>query len=85
MAIYSGDKNVRICFRCDDKLAEWVVGQAGIVGITPSAYVRQTLYGLMASHQRLSDVVMKTVAQEARDIISSEKAVTADEHDSRNQ
>lgn len=84
MSINTGDKSVRVCFRCDDKLAEWVTSQSAIIGVTPSAFVRQSLYGMMASQQRIVDMMERTVTSEAKSIISSAKAVTR-EHDSRNQ
>lgn len=82
MSISTGDKSVRVCFRCDDKLAEWVTSQSAIMGVTPSAFVRQSLYGMMASQQRIVDMMDRALTTEASSIISSAKAVKR-EHDTR--
>lgn len=82
MSINTGDKSVRVCFRCDDKLAEWVTAQAAIIGVTPSAFVRQSLYGMMASQHRVVEMMDRALSKEAGSIISSAKAVKR-EHDSR--
>ena len=81
MSINMGDKSVRVCFRCDDKLAEWVTAQAGIIGVTPSAFVRQSLYSMMASQHRVVEMMDRALSTEVS-IISSAKAVKR-EHDSR--
>ena len=42
--IYTKDKNAKITFRCDDALSAWVTKRAKVIGLTPSAFVRQLLY-----------------------------------------
>ena len=42
--IYTKDKNAKISFRCDDALSMWVIQRSKVVGLTPSAFVRQMLY-----------------------------------------
>ena len=80
----TGDKKVRVCFRCEDKLSEWLVSQSEIIGVTPSAFVRQTLFGLMASQQKLASIMEKAVANETREVIRTAKAMN-DEHDTDNK
>lgn len=75
--IYTKDKNLRITFRCDQKLGDWVVAQSELLGITPSAFVRQGLFSMMASQARLATIMEKS-------FISSAKAVTHD-NNKRNQ
>lgn len=67
--INTGDKNIRITFRCDEKLGDWVQSQAEILNLSPSAFVRQNLFAMMAQQVRLASLMEKT-------IISSAKAVT---------
>lgn len=76
--MYTKDKNLRITFRCDDKLGEWVTSQATLLGVTPSAFVRQSLFSMMANQVRLSSLMEQT-------FISSAKAVNIDEHHIDNQ
>lgn len=78
------DKNVRICFRCDDKLADWVLSQSQLLGLTPSAFVRQSLFGMMSSQLRVLSIMEKSVATEVSQIIGAEKAVI-DEHNPSHQ
>lgn len=75
--IYTKDKSLRITFRCDDKLADWLKTQSELLGITPSAFVRQNLFGMMANQVRLANLMEQS-------IISSAKAVN-DEHNIGNQ
>ena len=90
--MYTKDKSVRITFRCDDKLGDWVAAQAAMIGVTPSAFVRQSLFGMMASQARLAGMMEQSLVNAARtveginfnEVASTAKAVT-DEHDQRNQ
>lgn len=75
--IYTKDKNLRITFRCDEKLGDWIVSQASTIGLTPSAFVRQNLFSMMANQARVSALIEKT-------LISSAKAMT-DEYNINNQ
>ena len=76
--MYTKDKNVRITFRCDEVLSEWLTEQAQILGLKPSGYVRQSLFSMMANQKRLSNLMEKT-------LISSVKAVNEDEHNTDNK
>lgn len=67
--IYTKDKSLRITFRCDEKLGEWVAAQSEILGLSPSAFVRQNLFSMMAQQARLSAIMEQS-------IISSAKAVS---------
>lgn len=58
--IYTKDKNVKITFRCDTALGNWVDERANIVGLTPSAFVRQMLYQQMYAERTLGDIVNST-------------------------
>lgn len=71
--IYNKDKSLRITFRCEEKLGDWILAQSEILGVTPSAFVRQNLFSMMAQQARLSAIMEET-------IISSAKAVTGYEH-----
>lgn len=42
--LYTKDKTIRITFRCDGKLSEWVTARAAQFGMTPSAFLRQICY-----------------------------------------
>lgn len=79
--MYTKDKTVRITFRCDDKLADWVVTQSEMIGLTPSAYVRQQLFGLMATQARLSQAIDKSISAT---ILASTAKAADDEHHSGN-
>lgn len=69
--IYTKDKSLRITFRCDEKLGEWVAAQSEILGLSPSAFVRQNLFSMMAQQARLSAIMEQS-------IISSAKAVSGE-------
>ena len=77
--MYTKDKSLRITFRCESKLAEWITSQAEMLGITPSAFVRQNLFALMANQIRLGAMLEESTRKVTNQIISSEKAVI-DEH-----
>jgi hypothetical protein len=70
--IYTKDKKVKITFRCDDAMGDWVTERAGVVGLTPSAFVLQTLYQQMYAEKTLGAIVTNTVKKAA----SAETAVT---------
>lgn len=69
--IYTKDKSVRITFRCDDKLGEWVNNKSTSLGLTPSAFVRQLLYSNMYSETAICQSLAEAFTKET----SSEKAV----------
>jgi len=79
--MYTKDKTLRITFRCEPKLGEWILSQSEMLGITPSAYVRQNLFGLMANQIKLSSLLEQSARTMSQQVISSEKAVINDEHD----
>lgn len=55
--IYTKDKKVKITFRCDDVMSDWVNSRSAIIGLTPSAFVRQMLYQQMYAERTLGDIV----------------------------
>lgn len=75
--VYTKDKNLRITFRCDEKLGDWISSQSSIIGLSPSAFVRQNLFSMMAQQARVASLIEQT-------IISSAKAVS-NEHNLGNQ
>lgn len=77
--MYTKDKSLRITFRCDDRLSDWVRTQSDTLGLTPSSFVRQTLYVAMAQQAQVSSIIENSIvkaAGQAAEIISPEKAVT---------
>lgn len=72
--LYTKDKKVKITFRCDDALGDWVNQRAGVVCLTPSAFVRQTLYSQMYAEKTIGDIVSNSHNKAA----SAETAVTND-------
>lgn len=42
--LYTKDKNVRVSFRLDGKLSEWIVSRSAELGVTPSAFIRNIVY-----------------------------------------
>lgn len=66
--IYTKDKTMKITFRCDGALSDWIARKAAQVGLTPSALVRQicyqNLYGEVTLQEALSS---KTSAETAVD------------------
>lgn len=71
-SIYTKDKKIKITFRCDDAMGDWVTERSAIVGLTPSAFVRQTLYQQMYAEKTLGAIVTNSVKNGA----STETAVT---------
>lgn len=69
--LYTKDKSLRITFRCDEKLGDWVTSQSELLGVTPSSFVRQNLFSMMAQQARLASIMEKS-------IISSAKAVSSE-------
>lgn len=42
--IYTKDKTVKVTFRCDEVLGNWLLERSKVVGLTPSAFCRQLMY-----------------------------------------
>lgn len=42
--LYTKDKNVRVSFRLDGKLSEWILERSKGLGVTPSAFLRNLAY-----------------------------------------
>lgn len=63
--LYTKDKKVKITFRCDDALGDWVSARSAIIGLTPSAFVRQTLYQQMYAEKTLTDALKPRQATSA--------------------
>lgn len=71
--IYTKDKGLRITFRCDSKLGEWIKIGADNLGMSPSSFVRQSLYSTMSSQAQLSRIVEEGLKSQLN--TSSAKAV----------
>lgn len=67
--LYTKDKAVKITFRCDTALSDWVSSRSSEVGLTPSAFVRQILYQQFYGEQALGRIFNSKAA-------SAETAVT---------
>ena len=76
--MYTKDKKLRITFRCDERLGGWIWSQSELLGVSPSEYVRQSLFSMMANQARLADLMEKT-------LISTAKAVELNEHNLDNK
>jgi hypothetical protein len=55
--IYTKDKKVKITFRCDEPLSEWVSAQSKMLNITPSCFVRQMIFSQMYAEKTLGGIV----------------------------
>lgn len=66
--LYTKDKTIRITFRCDGKLSEWVTSRAAQVGMTPSAFLRQICY-----QNFYAETVIDDMAKSNKDV-STERA-----------
>ena len=67
--LYTKDKKVKITFRCDDKMSAWLTERSAIIGLTPSAFVRQNLYQQMYAEATIGKILNTKAA-------SAETAVT---------
>lgn len=76
--MYTKDKKLRITFRCDERLGEWIASQSEMLGVNPSEYVRQSLFSMMANQARLANLMEQT-------LISTAKAVENHEHNLNNK
>lgn len=45
--IYSKDKTIKITFRCDNGLSDWLTERSTAMKVTPSGLVRQLIYQQM--------------------------------------
>lgn len=59
--IYTKDKNVKITFRCDTALSDWVSQRSQIIGLTPSAFVRQMLYQQFYAEKTILDKIPEKI------------------------
>lgn len=76
--LYTKDKKVKITFRCDSGLSEWINAQSSLVGLTPSAFVRQMMYQQMYAEITISAGIRQLT--KTNNTISAETAVAnADE------
>jgi hypothetical protein len=69
--IYTKDKKVKITFRCDDVMSDWVNSRSAIIGLTPSAFVRQMLYQQMYAERTLGDIVNTKKAASAETAVTN--------------
>lgn len=62
--IYTKDKKVKITFRCEERLGEWVSERAEKMGLTPSAFVRQMLFQNFYGEQTLGEIINNKTSTE---------------------
>lgn len=55
--IYTKDKNVKITFRCESALGDWVLARSREMGLTPSAFCRTVLFQNMYGEKTLSTIL----------------------------
>lgn len=55
-SIYTKDKNVRVSFRLDGKLSDWISRRSEDLGVTPSAFLRNLAYQNFYTETLLSKV-----------------------------
>lgn len=60
--IYTKDKNVKITFRCDTLLSDWVSERSQVIGLTPSAFVRQMLYQQFYAEKTIFEKIPENIA-----------------------
>lgn len=58
--IYTKDKTVKITFRCDEALGDWISNRSKVVGLSPSAFVRQLCYQNFYAEKTLGDMIKPT-------------------------
>lgn len=73
--LYTKDKKVKITFRCDESLSDWIGSQSSLIGLTPSAFVRQMMYQQMYAEITISAGLKQLTT--SRKPISTETAVVA--------
>lgn len=55
--LYTKDKKVKVTFRCDDTMSSWLTDRSSTLGLSPSAFVRQSLYQQMYAEKTLGDMI----------------------------
>ena len=70
--LYTKDKKVKITFRCDDAMGDWLSERSAVVGLTPSAFVRQMLYQQMYAEK----TIIEKAFGNSQKAVSAETAVT---------
>lgn len=63
--IYTKDKKVKITFRCDEKLSDWVGERSKVIGLTPSGFVRQMLYQQFYAEKTIVPVIKAASSETA--------------------
>lgn len=58
--VYTKDKNVRVSFRLDGKLSEWILERSESLGVSPSAFLRNLAYQSFYTETALARVGMGT-------------------------
>lgn len=53
--IYTKDKSIKITFRCDNGLSDWLSERSKVMRVTPSAFVRQLIYQQMYAEKTLGE------------------------------
>jgi hypothetical protein len=74
--IYTKDKKVKITFRCDDALSDWVNERAKVIGLTPSAFVRQMLYQQFYAEK----TIIQAVNDNTKKLVASTETAAHNEH-----
>lgn len=62
--IYMKDKKVKITFRCEERLGDWVTSKAEKMGLTPSSFVRQMLFQNFYGEQTLGEIMNNKTSTE---------------------
>lgn len=62
--IYTKDKKVKITFRCDEGLSDWIEKRSALVSLTPSAFVRQLCFQNFYAETAIGDVLKNKASTE---------------------
>lgn len=63
--IYTKDKGIKVTFRCDSALSDWLRDRSNVVGMTPSGFVRQCLFQQMYGERTIGEMINKTRTETA--------------------
>ena len=58
--IYTKDKAIKITFRCNDALAGWITSRSAVLGVSPSAMVRNLCYQNFYAETTLKAAIQPT-------------------------
>lgn len=71
--LYTKDKSVKITFRCEPALSDWVRERSTTIGQSPSGFVRQILYQYFYGEKTFGNVFEKML--DTHETASAETAV----------